>query len=425
LTVGEQPLLYSSKKEAIMKNKSVKPENQDFHISVGIQPTDDLNLDKEIRMVKAAILYADKVKLYSLKVPSILAISRFNNFPLNLQLEFFEKIIPFLSSRNNAQKLSASLKDYRKILQKEKLDIHELQLKNEFERKMEQNWKDIAEQTNKFVQESQINQINSAMKAGVLELHEFKNSDSDSGALDLMIENAAAASTLKIKGKGSKTKQDKAWIGEFVENISNSVSDDSTYPLLDNVTGNLVTAGVRSKISEVPSFGVDRGKQTELARYLLERLPLFEKASVDEILDIRKELDKPLARFRSAITNFSEDIKSTPWGKDFPPEADKIYIRDVKPALLDIEEAIQSNKFLTTLVRKFAEKPAALPKGSLFSIAISQFSSLPKELAASLGIGIASASLIYEAYDEWARKNQAIEKNKLYFYYGAGKRLNK
>jgi hypothetical protein len=408
-----------------MKNMAAKPDNQDFHISVGVQPTDDLNLDKEIRMVKAAILYADKVKLYSLKVPSILAISRFNDFPLNLRLEFFEKIIPYLSSGDSAQKLSTSLNDYKKIQHKKQLDIHELQLKNEFERKLEQNWKDIAEQTKKFVEESQIDQINSAIKAGVLELHEFRNSDNDSAALNLLIGSAAATSALKAKEKGSKTDQDKAWIGEFVENISNSVSDDSTYPLLDNVTGNLMTAGLGSKMAKGPGFGIDRGKQTELARYLLERLPLFEKASVAEILGIRKELDKPLARFRGAIINFSEDIKSTPWNKDFPPEADKIYLRDVKPALLDMEEAIQSNKFLTTLIKKLAEKPATLPTGSLFSIAISQFSSLPKELAASLGIGLASASLIYEAYDEWARKNQAIEQNKLYFYYGAGKLLSK
>jgi hypothetical protein len=408
-----------------MKNKAAKPDNQDFHISVGVQPTDDFNLDKEISMVKAAILYADKVKLYSLKVPSILALSRFNDFPLNLRLEFFEKIIPYLSCKDSAQKLSASLNDYKKIQYKMQLDIHELQLKYEFEKKLEQNWKDIAEQTNKFVEGSQIDQINSAIKAGVLELHEFRNSEDDSSALNLMIGSAAAKSALNAKENGSKTDQDQSWIGEFVEDISNSVSNDSTYPLLDNVTGNLVTAGFGSKIAKGPGFGIDRGKQTELARYLLERLPLFEKASIDEILGIRKELEKSLVRFRSAIIDFSDKIKSTPWGKDFPPEADKIYLRDVKPALLDIEDAIQSNKFLTTVLTKFMEKPAMLPETSVFSLAISQFSSLPKELAAGLGVGIASASIIYDAYNEWARKNQAIEQNKLYFYYGAGKSLSK
>ena len=154
-------------------------------------------------------------------------------------------------------------------------------------------------------------------------------------------------------------------------------------------------------------------------------MPTFENATISEVLDIRKELERPLTRFRRAVINFSQGIKSAAWDSDFLLEAENTYIRDVKPALLDIEESIKSNKFLTALLRKVAEKPIVLPAGSLFSIAISQFSSLPKELAASLGVGIASASIIYEAYDEWTKKKQATEQNLLYFYYRVGKQLNK
>ncbi len=372
-------------------------------------------------MVKAAILYGDKVTLYSLKVPSILAISRFKDFPLNLRLEFFEKIIPYLSSSESAKKISDSLGNYKKILGKKQLDIHELQFKKEFEKNMERNWGEIAETTIKFVKESQLDQIDSAIKSGVLELHEFKNSDKDLTALNLMIESAAAASALKVKDKIVLPGQDQTWIGEFVEDISSLVSDDSTYPLLDDETGSMVTAGIRSKMSEAQGFGVDRGKQTELARYLLERLPLFEKASVNEILDIRRSLEKPLTRFRGAIINFSDNIKSTPWGGTFPAEADKIYLRDVKPALLEIEDAIRSNNLLTNLIGKFRDKPSV----PLLTMGLSQLSSLPKELAASLGFGLGSAALLYEAYEEWKKNKQATEQNKLYFYYGVGERLKK
>jgi hypothetical protein len=395
-----------------MKNTTANSDPQHLHISVGVHPTDDLDLDKELRMLKAALLYADKVKLYSPKVPSIQAISRFQDFSPELRLKFLERIIPYLSPEN-AQKLSSSLEDYKQLLGREKLDHHELQRKREFEGKLEREWCDIAEQANTFVCESQLDQIDSAIKAGVLELHDFKNSADDSGALDLMIENVASSAA---KGRDLKAGSDKIWVAEFVKNLSRSVSDDSTYPLLDNAVGNQITPGMT---------GMDKGKQTQLARYLLERLPLFEKASVNEILDIRRELDKPLTRFRSAIVDFSEDIKSTPWGRDFPPEAEKIYVRDVKPAMLDMEEAVQSNKFLANLIRKLAERPIVLPAGSLLSIAVSQLSSLPKELVTGLGISLASAPLIYEAYEEWSRRNRDIEQNKLYFYYGAGRHLNK
>jgi hypothetical protein len=360
--------------------------------------------------------------LYSVKVPSILAISRFENFPLNLRLEFFEKILPYLSSPKNAEKLSVSLKEYRKIINKSKLDIHELQYKKEFEKKLERDWREIAETTNKFVEDSQMDQINSAIKAGILELYEFKSTDKDAAALNLMIENAAASSAMKVNEKVAGSGQDQAWVSEFVENISNSISDSSTYPLLDDETGNSINADI--KTIGASSFEVNRGKQTELARYLLEKLPLFENASVDEIMDIRKELDGPLTRFRTAMIKFSDDIKSTPWGKDFPLEADKVYFRDVKPAMLEIEESIQSNKLLRILFEKM-KKPLVLPASSAVSLGIAQFSSLPKELAASLGTGIVTASLVFEAYEEWAKQKRITEQNQLYFYYRAGQRLNK
>ena len=396
-----------------MKNTTAKSDSQDLHISVSVQPTDDLGLEKEISMVKAALLYGDKVKLYSPKLPSIQAISRFHDFSPELRLKFLERIIPYLS-QGNAQKLSASLEDYKSILGKERPDHHELQRRREFEQKLEQEWGDIAEQANAFVRESQLDQIDSAVKAGVLELHDFKNPSEDSTALDLMIENVASSTT---KGRDLKTDPEKAWIAEYVKNLSQSVSDDATYPLLDNAVGNLIAPDMA---------GMDKGKQAQLARYLLQRLPLFEKASVNEILDIRRELDKPLTRFRGAIVGFSEHIKSAPWGRDFPPEAEKIYLRDVKPAMLDMEDAAQSNNFFASLMNKLTENSIMLPAaGSILSIVVSQFSSLPKELATGLGIGLASAPLVYKVYDEWARKNQSIEQNKLYFYYSAGKHLDK
>ncbi|MBL8078762.1 MAG: hypothetical protein JNM55_12420 [Anaerolineales bacterium] len=409
-----------------MKTNSTASGKQDFHITVGIQPTNDLNLDKEIQMLKAAILYADKVKLYSLKIPSILAISRFEKFPLNSRLDFFERILPYLSSSDKAQKLSSSLGDYRKILGKKNPNDHELQFKGEFEKVLQRSWDGIADTTSKFVKASQIDQINSAIKAGILEVHESNPSVEDDAALNLLFENALTASAKKSKEGPSKKSQDNARIQEFVEDISDSVSNASTYPLLDSETGNLFNTCAGSKAMQIAGFEMERGKQTELARYLLERLPLFEEASVDEILDIRKELDKPLTRFRSAIIDFSDQIKSAPWNQSFPFEAEKIYLRDVKPAMLEIEEALQSNKLLASMFKRFKEKSMVeLPKGSLISMGIAQLSSLSKELAASLGIGIASASIFYDAYEEWLKKKQAAEQNKLYFYYGVQEKLKK
>ena len=396
-----------------------------LHITIGTHPTKELDLRQEIRLAKAALLYADRVKLYSLTSSVLSMTSRFGDLPLDYKVSVLENAIPLISPKNQSKGLGEILRKYKKIAGRKYLTREDLALKKKVEYLLNSNWNGIENATNEIIQNSKIIELKNALNSGVLELHAFENANTDEAVANFMIESITAAVN-ESSGVRKKTKaQDNKLLMEFIEQVFKSVSDGSTYPLFDEETASLVRTRIQIDKFPLPEFGLDRGRQAGLIKRLFEYLPTFEDATIDEILDIRKELDKPLTRFRSAIINFSQDIKSTAWDKDFMPEADKIYLRDVKPALLDIEESVKSNKFLTTLIRKVAEKPAVLPAGSLFSIAISQFSSLPKELAASLGVGIASASIIYEAYDEWAKKKQATEQNLLYFYYGVSKRLNK
>jgi hypothetical protein len=305
------------------------------------------------------------------------------------------------------------------------LSSKEIILKRQVEQMLDSQWEEMRQVTNRLIQGSGIEELNSAIKNGFLELHSFKSTNTNDMVANFMAESIESAIAASTGIKKRTTSQDDKIISEFVEQVFDSVSNGHTYPLFDEQTASLVQAGIKENKISVPEFGLDRGKQIGLVKHLFEYLPTFENATIDEILDIRKELDMPLTRFRRAIINFSQDIKSASWDKDFPPEADKIYYRDVAPALLEIDECVKSNKFLVTLLKTIAEKPAVLPTGSLFSIAISQLSSLPNEIAASLGVGIASASLIYEAYDQWSKNKKAIEQNLLYFYYGTNKRLSK
>jgi hypothetical protein len=396
-----------------------------LHITIGTHPTKELELSQEIRLAKAALLYADRVKLYSLTSSVLGMTSRFSDLPIDHKVMILERSVPLISPGNTSKETIEFLRKYRIISGKKFLTREELALKKQVEFLLNNSWNDIEEATNKIIQNSKILELKKAVDSKVLELHKFENASTDEAVANFMVESITAAINKSSGIKKKTTAQDNKLLMEFVEKVFRTVLDGTTYPLFDEETASMVRARMQITKFSLPEIGLDRGKQAGLIKHLFEYLPTFEEASIDEILDIRKELDKPLTRFRSAIISFSQDIKSAVWDEAFLYEVDKIYYRDIKPAMLDIEDSVKSNKFLTTLVKKVAEKPAVLPIGSLFSVAISQFSSLPTELAASLGIGIASASIIYEAYDKWAKKKQATEQNMLYFYYGAGKRLNK
>jgi hypothetical protein len=104
----------------------------------------------------------------------------------------------------------------------------------------------------------------------------------------------------------------------------------------------------------ISESGLHRSKEVALAAHWLRRLPLFPQASIREVLDIRRELEKPLLRFRGAMIGFSEKIQDAPWDKDFSVEAERVFVQDVTPAILNLEEEVQSNNFMTALTSELA-----------------------------------------------------------------------
>ena len=401
---------------------------RELHISIGTSPTGEIDLRQELRLVKAALLYADRVRLYSLTASMMQMVSRLGDLNTSQQLELFEMVVPYLASRGDAEELIQRFRQYRRVLrQRTTRSYKDRQLKIGFQRILAQYSNDIKDEVVELAKDAKADSLDLAVESGLLQLHAFEGTEDDKVVLQFVADCVARASgsPLAALEAHEMSERDDKLIKEFVERVCGATLDGTTYPLFDGGTGELIRALVHEKGIDVPESGVTRGKHSGLAGHLLQRLPLFDEASVDEILDIRQELDKPLTRFRGAIIQFCENIRSAQWDRDFPSDAEEVFYRDVGPAILDIEEAVKSNKLLSSILRKFVDEPVALLPGSIFSIVLSQFSSMPDEIALSLGIAISSAAIVYDAYDEWKEKQREIEKNQLYFYHQAQKKLSR
>jgi hypothetical protein len=210
---------------------------------------------------------------------------------------------------------------------------------------------------------------------------------------------------------------------EFTAVIMQAVADRTTYPMFDDGPASIVRAGV--DIGTISPTLTRRGqaKQSQLAADILRRLPLFDGASMNEILDIRRELENHTVRFSSGITKYAETIRNASWDEEFIAETEEIFHRDIEPAVLDIEDAVKSNGSMFELATRKVVGAPALGTSSLFSFMVSQFSSLPTitrmVMAAGLGIGTA----VYDAYKEAQKQRVVLEQNQLFFYYRAGRLL--
>ncbi len=61
---------------------------------------------------------------------------------------------------------------------------------------------------------------------------------------------------------------------------------------------------------------------------------------MDEILDVRARLGRPLVRFRKALADATAQMESTDFGPDFHRDMQSLYRREIDPWLLELDEAL-------------------------------------------------------------------------------------
>ena len=326
--------------------------SKEFHITIMPYPPTlkELNINKEISLIKTAILYGDKVLLISI-IPIL-----FNSF-LNLVEQFYrdEEIKQKIIDNVELDELSKSL-------------LSTIEGKAELKSKLEEVKPKIG-----------MNKLELAIKSGILDVYTFGKS--------------------KIP--------------------------EETYPLLDEDILNLVKVERKDEKLNISDVDSEKIKQIGFVFDIFQRLPNFENATIDEILDIRKTLGKPLIRFRSAIIGMSDCIRYKPWDEGFYYDIEKIFYQRIEPAVLEIEEECKSNKYLTKLLNIIVKRPWEIPAGGIGGVIISKLAEISNISATAIGLSIGTGTVAFNALNEWKEKTKEIEKNQMFFYYKTGEILKK
>jgi hypothetical protein len=375
---------------------------ESLHITIGSCPppsttgiSEDLHHD--IELVKSAILYADEVLLCSPTsnlLGSVYSTSRtMSNGSFNERVHVLSGLSKTVQMPTSASTL---LQACLEIASKKHLSSKELIFKQRITKELDKFWEQFESSSYGLVEGDVIKQFFGAADAGYLKFQNFDFPSPLSPPVDVFF--------------------------RFTELIRAALSDLSTYPLLDAMTRSMVSLGIIKGTFLQSDSAVDRAKQIGLAANLFERLPHFELASLDEIIDIRSELQTYLARFRSATIKYSASIASTQWDSKFPYDVEQVFLGDVTPALKDIEEQIRSNNYLAKLTSRYAQKPSSFTVPAL-SLALTQFAQWLDILSAVFGISSIAANMI-DILNAWRQTKREISQNQLFFYYEASRRLS-
>jgi hypothetical protein len=382
-----------------------------FHVTVGASPTayngSGINLSNELELVKAALLYGDQAALCSPTCTMLLSVVMLGNAAAEAapadQLRVFRQVFGSMIDENLSRSLDLfdGLRAKRHRGSKENTSLMRL------EKVIAKGWQEARDRLFQMAEGSGLAELLEAQAAGLLELY------SANDVPGLTIDNVSDAV-----------------MHDFLSRINAAVSGTKSYALLDADAANLMRAQIVERKLSVPDASMGRGRHIALAGDVLRRLPNFSRATLAEIIDIRRELETPLKRFRKTMLDYSDRISCAPWEEAFNAESDRFFIRDIEPAVLELEEAVKSKPYLQALVSRYLRNrkdfivPLATP--AVAAPVLSLFAADTQSLlliAGSVLVGTAHLSAVLWDVRNEVCKTPQPEQNHLFFYYRAGQML--
>lgn len=143
-----------------------------------------------------------------------------------------------------------------------------------------------------------------------------------------------------------------ALAGGYFGNLLGTMQNNTAYPLFDENSNNVISSFAQSKILDLGNINQEVLVHAGVATNILMTLPTLDAASIDEILDFKKEMQVPLINLRKAIYGFSEKVESRPWDKDFQYDCLKIYSTEVAPKVEELNELSSQTSVLKNMGRR-------------------------------------------------------------------------
>jgi hypothetical protein len=367
----------------------------------------------ELGLLKAALLYADRVELVSVGASFMGSLDELGRMRTEARLALMRKLMPLVDPGASPEQLQGAYRlidsmSRKRLGRRGRLTPDERHLL----RFLDDTWCKMQDLVESQFEAWGADDFRVALRSGMLELKPFAATSPEA-----VLEMGMA---LGKPGATTRPFADKAY-DEYVETICRAIGDGGTYPLFDDLTGDVVGKAVRRGLLSPTPGAKKRGKHGGLSGDLLRRLPLFERASVAEVLEIRSELLPHLEAFREAVAEAAAVIESASWdGARFAEEAELVFREKVAPAVGRIERAVQDDRSKKELSYRYGPLAAVGGASSLGA-----FLGTGSALA---GLAVLAANLAAAGYQGRASartRRKELEGERLYFYYRAGRMLGR
>ncbi len=352
--------------------------------------TGQIDLSHELAMVKAGLLYGDKVRLVSLQGAAIATIAAFVSATGDERRRLLEHLVADRSAESAVA--VAELGRLRRRRGKTPKELIEFaQFEALVGKAADRAWSSMLG----ILEESRIAELVPAIKADVLSLH------------PLGLE----------EGKGL----DDGVVLRWADVLTSLVEPGSNaFPLLDDGAGRLVRSRAQDRGSEPPRGG--RAQQMRLAADLIANLPAFPDAPMEVVLEARQRLGAPLARFRAALIILARTIEEFPGDPDFAVRVQDVWTAEVAPALQDLKQAEIDQGIGRLLSRSIVDVSPTRIGEAAVAVASAAANQIPLMVGAA---AVGAVDVVASAYRRHRELGEAMNGNRFLFLYAADDQLGR
>lgn len=317
-------------------NTSLSPLHMVF-ATLPASNSEDLDLSREVALVRSAVLYADTIDLIS-PTGSILSTAD------GLQYADADRISEYINSLTDEdlhemaeRRLSPKeLTGFRDLMRASLLSDDEIR----------DHYGDQAE-----ARLAVLAQLRPILDEGARQMRESMGPVISSSGLDELRHAYKAGVVALTPLDEDKNPDPEQMMLAFVEALRHAAKSSSTRLLLDGSVTPLMEELVTSGQIEPSALMRQHSKEAAVGTGLITKLPAFPQVPLSELLDLRGDLDEPLARYRRASNTLGQGLSLDAFDPESAAEVDDLWRFSVLPAIEDLREELAHHSLVREVAR--------------------------------------------------------------------------
>jgi hypothetical protein len=208
--------------------------------------------------------------------------------------------------------------------------------------------------------------------------------------------------------------------GAFIDEIVRYLNDPTYVVLLDDFLGGIAAAAVRDGRANLSSAAHSASVEAVIGAGLIARLPAFTEIPMGEVLDLRRDLNSPLVRYRAAVSAMRADDLD-PHSSSREAAIDFLWRQKVAPALLELEEQLKDHGLVKELARSLGADIRSVVTGAPLraSLALGAGTALQMDaVAGAVAAGVAAfAPPVIDGFNARGKARRSVQRSDFYYLY--------